>query len=184
MFQKKVNMSCKITEDRKAYKKQWYENNIEKKKAYDKQRYLQNKEKILENVKIYNKTNKEQKSLYSKSYRLKNAKKLSEYKKIYYKFYSENNRGFIAQKNRRRKKQLKECQTPLWVDLKKINIIYKQAKRLSIIEGRQYHVDHIIPLNSKIVSGLHVIENLQIILAKDNLIKSNKFTEETKYAQY
>ena len=177
-------MPCKITEVTKAYKRQWYENNIEKKKAYDKQRYLQNKEKILKNVKAYYKANKEQKSLYSKSYRLKNAEKLSEYKKIYYKFYSENNRGFIAQKGRRRKNQLKNFQTPLWANLKEINVIYKQAKRLSNIEGRQYHVDHIIPLNSKIVSGLHVIENLQIILAKDNLIKSNKFMEETKYAQY
>lgn len=69
---------------------------------------------------------------------------------------------------KRRAKKL--LATPKWLtktDWIKIKEIY-----LNCPEG--HHVDHIIPLQGKEVSGLHVPWNLQYLLAADNLSKSNK----------
>lgn len=63
---------------------------------------------------------------------------------------------------------LKLARIPTWANLDKIKAIYKNCP-----DG--YHVDHIVPLQGKIVCGLHVENNLQYLLAKDNLTKGNKW---------
>lgn len=64
--------------------------------------------------------------------------------------------------------------TPTWADMDAIKKIYLEARRKTEETGTLHHVDHIIPLRGKIVSGLHVHYNLQIITAQENLRKSNR----------
>lgn len=63
--------------------------------------------------------------------------------------------------------------TPRWADHKQIKKLYEEASR------REMHVDHIIPLISRIVCGLHVQDNLQLLTATENLRKRNKFDSDT-----
>lgn len=58
---------------------------------------------------------------------------------------------------------------PVWSETEAITQFYVDCPK-------GYHVDHIIPLCGKLVSGLHVLSNLQYLPAKDNLSKGNAFT--------
>jgi len=70
--------------------------------------------------------------------------------------------AYLAQ----RKKRVRQA-TPPWADMSAIRAFYEACPK-------GYHVDHIIPLNGKNVSGLHTVENLQYLPAVENLKKSNK----------
>jgi hypothetical protein len=78
-----------------------------------------------------------------------------------------------------RKRQAARLQrTPKWlteVDFERIQNEYKLAALLTKLTNSPWHVDHIVPLQGKLVSGLHVPYNLRVLPAKENVSKANKF---------
>lgn len=77
------------------------------------------------------------------------------------------NLAYDAQRQRERTAR-KIKATPLWANKEKIQEIYNNCPK-------GYHVDHIVPLKGKNVSGFHVEHNLQYLPAKENLSKRNSF---------
>ena len=77
-----------------------------------------------------------------------------------------------------RRDAAKKNRTPSWLtvdDHWMIEQAYDIAAKRTQVLGIQFHVDHIVPLQGKTVSGLHVPWNLQVIPAKLNQQKSNRF---------
>lgn len=62
-----------------------------------------------------------------------------------------------------------------WADMDAIKKVYAEARRISLETGIKHHVDHVLPVNGDLVSGLHVETNLQILTALDNIKKGNRF---------
>lgn len=102
--------------------------------------------------------NKEHSLAYGKTYRDANKERYA----------------FLCQK--RKLDKLKR--TPAWLtedDLWLIAEAYDLAALRTQALGIEFHVDHIIPLRGKRVSGLHVPQNLRVIPGVENMRKTNKF---------
>lgn len=128
---------------------------------------------------------------HQKEWRIKNKDKLIAYNK---EWRVNNPEAFKAMQKRTREKNAarvnsanakrhaeKLKRTPSWLsedDLWLIKEAYDLANIRTKLFGFSWHVDHIIPLQGKTVSGLHVINNLQVIEGKLNIMKNNKFEGE------
>ena len=105
----------------------------------------------------------------SKKYRDGHKEEEKAYSK---KWYEENPGARNASRNKRR--AVKLLATPIWYEEHTIKGLYEISAAITRT-GQKMNVDHITPLQHKKVCGLHCLANLQIITAKANLSKSNKF---------
>jgi hypothetical protein len=86
--------------------------------------------------------------------------------------YQKTNPHLINALNAKRKARKLQA-TPAWADLEAIKGIYLLAAIFNRT-GMDIHVDHIVPLISDKVCGLHCEANLQLLSASDNISKGNR----------
>jgi 5-methylcytosine-specific restriction endonuclease McrA len=100
-------------------------------------------------------------------------------KREYQTAWKERNKTWVRADTKARRRKHREA-TPPWLSRKQkseIRQMYQVAITLTQTTGEQYVVDHIVPLRSDVVCGLHVAWNLRVITQSENLQKSNKLID-------
>lgn len=132
-----------------------------------------NKEVINARCKVYYQGHKEQHNAYSQEWADNNRERFREI----HRGWSHRNEGKIYELNKFYKFTRRQ-RVPKWADKEKIRQIYAECYRITQETEIPHEVDHIVPSNSPIVSGLHVENNLQILTRTANRKKGNKFNYE------
>jgi 5-methylcytosine-specific restriction endonuclease McrA len=103
-------------------------------------------------------------------------------KREYQNAWKERNIVWVRADTKSRRRKHREA-TPKWLTTAQkatMREIYKMAITMTQTTGEQYVVDHIVPLRSHEVCGLHVPWNLRVITQEENLKKSNKLVAHTE----
>ena len=109
-----------------------------------------------------------------------------EVKREYQLAWKERNIEWVRADTKARRRKHREA-TPKWLtsaQKSEIRQIYRAAIVSSKTTGEQYVVDHIYPLRSEVVCGLHVPWNLRIMTREANLKKSNSLPDDSEALAY
>jgi hypothetical protein len=140
--------------------------NEEKLKIQKRNLYLRTRDKRLEQAKTYRQENRDK----ILDYFQQNKEKIAETKKEWRKQNPHKNAEYCS-----KRKAVKLKAVPGWYDHEKVLAVRTEVLKLVEETGVEYHVDHIIPLQSDFVCGLHWHGNMQILTAAENVSKHNKW---------
>jgi hypothetical protein len=134
--------------------KTWYQNNREEQKA---------------RANTYYKAHSKEMNEYQKAHRAAHPEKREAWEKE----YEQSHKAQRAAKCMKRT-AAKLRQTLKGTDPKALEAFYIEADRCTKETGVKHSVDHIIPLLGRLVRGLHVPWNLQVMPLRDNIKKGNR----------
>jgi len=137
-----------------------------------------NKQKLLHQSRLFKEVNRESINAKNRERYLINKLDLNFMKKkrLSNRLYKYNNKGKVnSDTAKRHSSKLNRLSITSKEDLIIIKNIYKEARRLSVLTGVTHHVDHVIPLQGELVSGLHLSLNLQILTQYENCSKHNSY---------
>jgi hypothetical protein len=157
------------------------------KKEYDAKRNRELKDVLRAKRQEWRKANpelaRERSSKYSAKWRAAHPEKW----RGYVKRWLSANKGYAAKWRRdnrhkcspseQERRTVEKRAAPAWRNKFFIEEIYDLARLRSKLTGIPHHVDHIVPLRSKLVCGLHVEHNMRVVPATENVAKSNKIWE-------
>lgn len=158
----------KYAEKNRNRARDWAQKNPEKKRESDQRYYQKNRDKINNQMKKWVAKNPEKSLEIKRRWRENNPDKVREI----YKLWSQRNRDKNNAKSAKRRAFKKQA-IATWADLKEIKKIYEECARLTRETGVPHEVDHIFPLQSEYMCGLHVENNLQILTLTANREKGN-----------
>lgn len=173
------SVSGTCIECRKEQEKDRYYADPAKTKQKIKDKYIKNAERLKQKRREAYAANPEKEKLVSRvrSAEWRKNNPGHEGSKIAKKNYKQNNPGKVrADTVKRRAAKLQR--TPSWLtadDFWMMEQAYDLAALRTRIFGFSWHVDHVIPLQGRLVSGFHAPYNLQVIPGVENVSKSNKF---------
>jgi hypothetical protein len=162
-----TDKQCK--ECHKVTSSEWYQVNRERLRKKSKKWYLVNREYVLEKSKKWDQDNPRLRSKYFNKWAQANPELKREGRK---RWAQANPDAVNALKARRR--SAKKNALISWANASAIKKFYTEACRLTKLTGVKHHVDHIYPLQSEYMCGLHVETNLQILTEKENVAKGNR----------
>lgn len=132
--------------------------------------HLKNRERSLGSKRAYREMNADAIAIRSRIWREKNADRVKEVSANWARQNAGKKNSYTAGRRAAKKQR-----TPSWANTDDIKSFYKLAKELSATTGVKANVDHIVPLQSPLVCGLHWAGNLTIVTESLNKRKGNKF---------